>query len=333
MTNKIRGQSRQRENCLGNVLISCASQKVSLVRAMQAAVNKIDDSARVIAGDSDSQVSSRFVADEFWHMPKLNELNLSLLLGECRKRGIKFVLPTRDGELDFWAGLAPELVSNGINVIVSSRNSINFCLDKLRFSSWGADQKLPIIPSSIDPTELECETLVVKERFGPSREKIGLDLPYQDAIFHATKLNEPIFQPMICGAEVSVDAYMALDCNVHGLVTRYRNRVKLGESQITTTFKDQDLEVQLIEVLNQLGLSGPVVMQVILANSTLNIIEVNPRFGGASTASIAVGLDTFHWSLIERSHPDSKLPKFVRDSLDIRQIRTAQDIVIYDSDF
>ena len=323
----------QQGACLGNVLISSASQKVPLIRAMQAAVNKIDDRACVVAGDSDSHVSSRFVADSFWHMPRLNELNLSLLLDECRNQGIKFVLPTRDWELDFWAEFAPELYLSGINVIVSSRKTINLCLDKLRFSIWGADQNLPIIPSSIDPADFDCESLVVKERFGPSRQEIGLALPYQDAINHADKLDEPIFQPMIYGKEISVDAYLTLDCNVHGLVMRYRNRVKLGESQITTTFQNRELETQLIDVLNQLGLSGPVVMQAIVTNSILNVVEVNPRFGGASTASIAVGLDTFYWSILERNNPDSSLPNFVRDSLDIRQIRTTQDIIIYDSDF
>src|SRR3546814_15369896 len=86
-------------------------------------------------------------------------------------------------------------------------------------------------------------------------------------------------------------------------------------------------------ILGGTGLNGPVVMQAILTDRGLAVIEVNPRFGGASTASIEVGLDVFYWALLERLHPDMPLPAFERSTGEIRQVRVPQDIIIHDPNF
>ena len=36
-------------------------------------------------------------------MPIINELNLKKVIEGCKKRNIKIIIPTRDGELYFWA--------------------------------------------------------------------------------------------------------------------------------------------------------------------------------------------------------------------------------------
>jgi carbamoyl-phosphate synthase large subunit len=64
----------------------------------------------------------------------------------------------------------------------------------------------------------------------------------------------------------------------------------------------------------------------------LQIIECNPRFGGASTTSIAVGLDSLYWSLTETLN-DNEFPVFHRIPGEARQIRMSVDRVIYGSDF
>ena len=61
------------------------------------------------------------------------------------------------------------------------------------------------------------------------------------------------------------------------------------------------------------------------------IIEVNARFGGASTASIAVGLDVWYWSLLDFFGADDQNQYiFKRLKSDIRQIRHLTDIYIND---
>ncbi|MEX6504815.1 NAD-dependent epimerase/dehydratase family protein [Jiella sp. M17.18] len=314
------------------VLVSSAARKVPLVRAMQAAARRVDPGARVIAGDVDPHAPSRHVADAFWQMQRLEETTAEALRGECAARGIRAILPTRDGELAFWAQAKAELAKAGIAVLVSEPAAVARCLDKLAFAEWGAAKGLPVIPAASDPDGLGAERLVVKERFGAGSRGLGLDLSPQAARAHAAGLSEPIFQPFVEGREISIDAFLTTSGAVHGLVLRRRDRVVAGESQITTTFRDDRLEAQAAEILGALGLFGPVVMQAMVTGTGLAVIEVNARFGGASTASLSAGLDSLLWSLLQAVEPDRKLPPFARVPGEIRQIRVPQDIVLHDPD-
>jgi carbamoyl-phosphate synthase large subunit len=57
----------------------------------------------------------------------------------------------------------------------------------------------------------------------------------------------------------------------------------------------------------------------------LHLLECNCRFGGASTLSIAAGLDSFYWFLRECLNEDlSDLP-FLNYRRGLRQIRYAED--------
>lgn len=313
---------------LGSVLMTSAARKVSMLRALQSAAHRLDPSSRVIAGDTDRGAPSRHVADDFWTMPRLEALDTTTLVAECESRGIQTILPTRDGELSFWAKLRPSLEAIGISVIVSSPAALAVCLDKLVFSEWGKDHDLPVIPADLRPGTFGDHPLVVKERFGAGSISLGLRLLSPAAQAHAAGLVAPIFQPFIEGPEISIDAWLSSSGRAHGLVLRRRDRVVGGESQITTTFRDERLEAQARRVLEGLGLSGPVVMQAIITEAGLAVIEVNPRFGGASTASIAVGLDLLYWSLWERLWPSRPVPEFLRSARNIRQIRVPEDIVV-----
>ena len=75
-------------------------------------------------------------------------------------------------------------------------------------------------------------------------------------------------------------------------------------------------------------------MQAIMDDKNqLHVIECNPRFGGASTASITVGLDTWYWVILEASGVDISDYPFFRAPREVKQIRMAQDSHIYDNNF
>lgn len=315
-----------------NVLVTSAAQKIPLIQALQSAAKRIRENIKIIAGDTDPMVASHFLSDEFWQMPRLCDDLLTALIDECHRRNISIIFPTRDGELNFWANHRQTLAHAGIEVIISSAAAIALCRDKLKFSDFGHHNHLPFIPAATTPEAFGETLLVVKERFGAGSRGIGIGLRQEEALAHAKKLDDPIFQPFISGPEISIDSWIRRDGTVMGVVLRQRNRVIAGESQITTTFRNPILEEQAIRCLKALDLQGPVVMQAICTGQTLHIIECNPRFGGASTASIAVGLDSLYWSLAEildHSHP----LMFLRSATELRQVRYPADKVFDDSNF
>jgi len=315
-----------------NVLVTSVSSKAPLVRALKNALSQIGESNLVISGDIDVMAPAQFEADGFWKMPRLSESVVAELIEGCLTRGIFIILPTRDDELDFWARHRTTFLEAGVEIIVSSPEATERCLDKLKFSRFGNDFGFPIIPSSVTPDEFGNVQLVVKERYGAGSRGLGLDMTYQQAIEHAKTLNEPIFQPYVTGPEISIDGWLSNRSQVAGVVLRRRDRVVAGESQVTTTFRDARLEAQAIEILSAIGLRGPVVLQAIVVDGGLKVIECNPRFGGASTTAIAVGLNSLYWSLAE-ALGEHQTPTFHRRPDEVRQVRLPVDRVIYGTDF
>ena len=315
---------------LSNVLVTSASCKVPLVRAMQKAGRKLDPKIGVIAGDLDASALTGHVADAFWAMPHTVDAELPNLLKGCQERGIGTIFPTRDGELAFWSQARSAFAREGIEIIISDLDAINRCLDKLAFAKFGQVAGLPMIVAATDAKAVGSGPYVVKERFGAGSRGIGLNLDLSMALSHAKGLEEPIFQPFVTGPEISIDGWISAKGVVTGVVLRRRDVVVLGESQVTTTFRDLELEAQAVRALGELGLRGPVVMQAILSpDFGLRIIECNARFGGASTAAIAAGLDMFYWSLAERYKPNF-VPHLDRSRCEVCQVRVPSDIVIYD---
>lgn len=308
------------------MLICSAAAKAPLLAAARNACKRLDKPMRIVAADLDPNVITRYLADEFWQVPPTQDDLFIEVLEECFKRDIRIILPTRDGELAFWAQHADQLAESSIQVIVSPKASIDLCLDKLAFSEFGIQQGLPFIPSYLNPDMTQSCDWVVKERFGAGSRSIGLNLSTDAALLHAKQLRAPIFQPQVYGDEISIDAWLNKRYQVKGLVVRRRTRVVNGESQVTTTLRDDGLEAQARSIFEQLKLSGPVVMQAIIdSENQLHIIECNPRIGGASTASLKVGLDSLYWSIQEALGKDIDAEVFVRQP-DITQVRIPYDI-------
>ncbi|WP_256666832.1 ATP-grasp domain-containing protein [Pseudomonas sp. SJZ080] len=315
-----------------NVLVTSASRKAPLVRAMQEAVRRINPDACVFAGDLDPEAPARYVADGFWQMPRITDAELPALIQGCHERGIAVVFPTRDGELLFWARHRAALSEAGISVIVSHPEAVERCLDKLAFADFGREGGLAVINAATTPEAVGAGPYVVKERYGAGSRAIGLDLSLDAARLHGKNLDAPIYQPFVPGPEISIDGWIDRGGSVVGVVLRRRDRVSAGESQITTTFRSEALEREAVRALETLDLRGPVVMQAIVVNDTMRIIECNPRFGGASTTAIAVGLDVLYWSLAE-AFDQGLPPVFKRIAGEVRQVRLPTDLVLHDPDF
>jgi carbamoyl-phosphate synthase large subunit len=102
-----------------------------------------------------------------------------------------------------------------------------------------------------------------------------------------------------------------------------------GESQVTTTTERIDIADICLAAAGYLGLTGHMVFQVIEdARGTVHLMECNSRFGGASTLSIAAGLDSFYWFLRECLGDDLQGVDFVESPEGLRQVRYATDKII-----
>jgi carbamoyl-phosphate synthase large subunit len=314
----------------GNILISSSSAKVPLLNAVKRAASKLGLEAQIIAGDSNKECLSQYFCDQFWEMPPLAELeDESGLLRELRARRVSFIIPTRDGELPFWSLKRDVLARNGIQVMVSNPASVERCLDKLEFCKHCRRLGVPAILTAESLDELPpVEKYVVKERFGAGSRQLGLCLSRADALRHAESLRHPIFQPHVQGDEYSVDSYVERNGNVKGIICRRRDVLQNGESQVTTTVRDSRLEQACRSSIEALNLYGHVLLQIFQDElAEIHLIECNARFGGASTLSLAAGLDSFFWFFLEASGSDISAAPFTPSAGKLRQVRVPQDCI------
>ena len=276
------------------VLVSSVSAKVPMVRAVKKGFLKVDPKAEVWGADCNPKSLANDFIEGFILMEPLDKLSLSDLIDTLVENQITHIIPSRDGELLFYAKHIELFVSNGIHVMISPAKAIESCLDKLRFFE-DYQANMSIIPTYPKPNE-SSERWVVKERFGAASKDIAIDVSTQSAISHGAGLSEAIYQPFIDGLEYSVDLYLTKDGDSMGCVVRSRDHVINGESKITTSRKRPDIAQLAIALAKTIGLCGHVLVQIIEdIQGGLNVVEINPRYGGASGLSVALGLDSFQW--------------------------------------
>jgi carbamoyl-phosphate synthase large subunit len=312
-----------------NILITSISKKVPLIKAVRKASMKLGNYGKIFGADLNPNCIGKFFVDLFWQMPSIHEISIDELISYCVNNNIKAIIPTRDGELPFFANYKEELFNHKINVFISNKEMIAICLDKLRFYSKLLELNSPVITTVENIDQLNCNYFVVKERFGAGSKNIGLKLTREEALKKSKEMKKPIFQPYIEGEEYSIDVYITQSKQTKGVVVRKRVLVENGESQITSTVRNHNAELTFSKVAEDLGLYGHVVFQAIVdQQGTIHIIECNSRFGGASTLSIAAGLDSFYWFLIESSGLNINNYKFIRSINEKTQVRYAEDMVI-----
>ena len=282
------------------LLLTSLSAKKSLYDYVLKDARRFHPDARLIGADSNPACPGAQHAEEFISMPPLSELDPTGFCEFCIKHRISHVIPTRDGELSFLSETGKILGQENIHVFVAPPEPLSKCLDKLVFSERLAATGMPVIPAFSTIAELSDDHLVVKERHGSGSEQIGIDLTREAAESHAGKLENPIFQPYVGGREFSAEVWLDKTSRTHGVVLRWRKRVVSGESHHTVTFRNEEWEDLVVACVETLGLTGHALAQVIVdENNSPNIVEINPRLGGASPLSLACGLHSIEWFLRE----------------------------------
>jgi len=312
----------------GNVMISSAAKKVPLLQRVRQAAAKLHPEIGLIAADASDGALSRHFANTFWHMPLLSNLDAGSLMRACRDRGVTGIVPTRDGELPFFAEHREALAAGGIAVMVSAPQAVQTCLDKLEFAEHCARFGLPAIPTMVQLPSDATGTWVVKERHGAGSQRMGLNLDSVQARAHAQGLRHPVFQEYLGGfREFSADVYVDRQGRMKGCVVRSRDVIENGESQVTTTEDCPALVAMCERLVESLPFYGHIIIQAFVDEAgSVHLIECNPRFGGASSLSIEAGLDSFYWFLLEAQGADLGDYRFLYDpQRRLRQIRHAQD--------
>ena len=309
-----------------NVLILSASAKVLLVAAFREAVAPLG--GQVVAADVTPDNAALLAADHAALLPRDDDPRFApALIDLCRQQRIGLVVPTRDGELCLLARLADGLRTVGATALVAAAPALAMCQDKRRFVAFCQENGLPV-PRTWAPGERpDAFPVFVRPICGAGGRDAG-PIATAEAFDLATPGREMLVQERVRGQEYTVDVLMDLAGRPLQAIARTRLALRAGEAVKSRVEDRPDLAALGLSICTRLGLVGHNVVQLFDTPAGPQLIEVNPRFGGASNLAIRAGLDSPARivQLLTGRHTEAVASRPIRFGLTM--LRHASDLLI-----
>lgn len=268
----------------------------------------------------------------------------------CLESEIDLIVPTRDGELKKMIEIKNHFLDKNIKTKILIPESLEI-LDTIVNKTKLSKAILDIFPSPKKYPEIKKVPLFARHNYGSASK----------SIIHFTQQNQfdqwisedpsrednYLIQEYLSSQdnwiEYSIDTLYNIDYQnpqLIGYVSRIRNYVKNGESQITTV-NQLDIEPQIEALGKRLKLVGHNVIQIFrnTERNQIRIIEINPRFGGASNLSFQAGLNSpeiLYKLLIKNNKKENQglelLKKNIKIQDNLKMIRHTFDRFYLDSE-
>lgn len=280
-----------------NVLLTCAGQRVDIVRAFQEALAAGPHRGRVLVSDLDPLSPSLFSADGVVDLPRIDDSGYgAAVAAACRREGVRAVLPLTDLDPVVLADASPLVRKAGAEVFLPSAEVAAGCQDKWRCHEMLTTAGLPSPPTWL-PGDVDHATLpfpvLLKPRIGFAARNIWRARDAEElAFFLRYTPVESVIQQELGGTEFSTDCLGDLAGRAIGAIPRAMLQAKGGEQIKGETLDDPQLVDLAARTVEALGLRGPSTVQCFRQDDeVLGITDINTRFGGAFPLPQAAGGD------------------------------------------
>jgi carbamoyl-phosphate synthase large subunit len=247
----------------------------------------------IVATDSSELAAGFFLASSHYVMPEVShrELYAEKLLALVSRESVQVLMPSSGYDVYAYSELKKELEEKKAFPVVSSRDSLEVCRDKLlTYTSLAHDFKDSLPFTTTDPDKIACFPAMAKPRFGKgSRDVIRID-DEKDMQYVVSKYEEMIFQEFLPGEEFTVDVMSDLKGKPIIAVPRLRLQTKAGISTRGKIIRDAKLESLCKRIVQTIGIIGPSCVQVkASSDGEFKLVEVNPRMGGGTIFTTLAG--------------------------------------------
>jgi carbamoyl-phosphate synthase large subunit len=277
------------------VLLTCAGQRVDIVRAFREALDAGGWGGRVLVSDLDPLSPSLFAADGVLALPAVTDPGYgAAVAAACRDEGVRAVLPLTDLDPVLLARARAAIEEAGARVFLPSPEVAFGCQDKWACHEMLERAGLPSpptwLPDHADPEALPYPVLV-KPRLGFAARNIYRCADADElAFFLRYTPSESVVQRALPGDEFSIDCLGDLEGRALGAVPRRMLQAKGGEQIKGETLDDPQLTELAAAAVEGLRLVGPSTVQCFRQGGTiLGITDINTRFGGAFPLPQAAG--------------------------------------------
>jgi carbamoyl-phosphate synthase large subunit len=268
------------------VLVTCAGQRVDIVRAFRAA------GAHVLAADADPLAPALFHADRQAIVPRIADPGYVDALAQLvREHDVRLVVPLNDLDHPVLSRARDRLLP--ALLLLPEADVCDLMSDKLGAHRFFVEHGIAS-PRSWTPEEVPDDArypLLVKARKGfGSRHIFRADDPGQLEFFLGYTAVESFVQERCLGEEFSVDVFSDMDGRCLNAIPRTMLLSKGGESIKGASIKDGELIEHGARVAEAVGIKGPANVQCFREpDGSLPVTDVNTRFGGGFPVPLAAG--------------------------------------------
>ena len=259
----------------------------------------------ILSTDSDNLAPGFFLSDKYKILPRADHENfIKILVDVITTHQISVLFPSSGYDIYPYSENKKLLSDLGAEAVVSSRNVLEICRDKLMtyrylnkkfpFTETYTDIKNPIFP------------ILAKPRFGKGSKGVFLIWNEVDLKYVLQKYTDMLFQEYLPGLEYTVDVLSDLDANPLIAVPRIRLQTKSGISTKGKVVRDSYIENMCMDIAKYLEIKGPCCIQLKKSqNNELKVIEINPRLGGGTifTALAGANFPSMILDLVQGQNP------------------------------
>lgn len=280
-----------------SVLLTCAGQRVDIVRAFGDALARRGEGGRVIVSDLDPLSPSLHSADLVVQLPSVDDPGYGAAVAEVVAReGAGAVLPLTDLDPVILAEAAPLVHAAGGQVFLPPPDVAAGCQDKWLCHEMLEAAGLPSPPTwPVDGVDRDTlpYPVMIKPRIGFAGRWIHHCADREELEFHLSRTPvASVIQRALPGEEFSIDCLASLDARAIAAIPRAMLQSKGGEQIKGETLDDQQLVDLAARTIEGIGLVGPCTIQCFReGDHILGITDINTRFGGGFPLPLAAGGD------------------------------------------
>lgn len=276
------------------LLFLCGGRRVTLLQHFKAAVDPAG--GRILVTDTEPWSASSHIADRAYRVAPCAD---GARFGDdvaciCAEEGVCAVVPltcAAVGALPMVRARTPARIIGG------DAEAIATATDKRLTSAYFYRLGIPTPAVFDNPSPLDLP-LFRRYRHGEgSRGALPILTAAELALVQGE--NGQIFTKYLQGTEYSVDCYKDLQGRIRAIMPRLRLRVRSGEVEKAVIRREYALIEVVQRTIEGLRFVGPATVQAIHADGVFHLTEINLRYGGGVTLSIAAGMDSPGWLVAE----------------------------------
>ncbi len=262
---------------------------------------KYDKEMTIIGTDINEPgyTAGSLLVDRFYQVPMATEDSYYSAITEILvNEDVDYLIPVNDTEIRAITCCAPDIYRY-VNVIIPDIGTIDLVQDKLRASESVSQIGINVPPRIDCDTQKKC---IIRDIHGVGSKGIQICDSIQ---FDEIDKDRQFVQEFIEGDEYTVDVLSDLSGNPLYIIPRLRMEVKSGVCTKAFISEDEGLINDTAAILSKIRIPGFSNVQFIKDKTGRNwFIEINPRFGGFSNASMLAAPDMFLTFLNLLEHND-----------------------------